>query len=237
METHCLDTTADHTVWCPQGDSEVLLLSHLWLGASRSCYTNEPARGGESGERAELSAGGGKTRNAPTCALFFSVQKMSSCLVPLLISGLYILPLLPGMRDFGPFRWTFGIRKVCRWMFWVKGWSPPHPLHIQLHSSPLPCAGIRNIPLCKGDLFLFAFVRLRYGSQNYCPLFPYQTGERKTLTVWMSVFVFALKYGLFMLRFMHLCVWRGGGLGWKWPCMNCCPVFLHCPESTVICPP
>lgn len=28
----------------------------------------------------------------------------------------------------------------------------------------------------------------------------------------MSVFVFALKYGLFMLRFMHLCVWPRGQL-------------------------
>lgn len=37
--------------------------------------------------------------------------------------------------------------------------------------------------------------------------------KRKTLIVWMSVFVFALKYGLFMLRFMHLCVWPRGQLG------------------------
>lgn len=41
------------------------------------------------------------------------------------------------------------------------------------HSTPfLSPSFSRNIPLCKGDLFLFAYVRLWCGSQNHCPRFP-----------------------------------------------------------------
>lgn len=68
-------------------------------------------------------------------------------------------------------------------------------------------------------------------------------GEQKTLTVWMSVFVFALKYGLLFFFFNApgcICVFDmelgrvGSDHAWIGP--SCSPVFLHCPESTVICP-
>lgn len=56
--------------------------------------------------------------------------------------------------------------------------------------------------------------------------------------------MFALKYGLFILiEWVGLCIcvfdidlgWAGSGHAWIRP--SCSPVFLHCPGSTVICPP
>ena len=38
-------------------------------------------------------------------------------------------------------------------------------------------------------------------------------------------------------RLKQFSVGDSAGPSWKWPCMNCCPVFLYCSESTVICPP
>lgn len=236
METHCLDTTADHTVWCPLGDSEVLLLSHLWLGASQSCYMSQLAAVKVEKERS-----------------WVQVEEKQGALQPVLCFSLFRKCRLV---------WCHCWSQVFTSFLCSREWEilVPSDEHLVLEKFVGGCSGSKD-GLCPTPFtfnsILLPFLALESGISLYAkgissclPLsgsdmghrtivlcFPNKPGERKTLTVWMSVFVFALKYGLFMLRFMHLCVWRGGGLGWKWPCMNCCPVFLPCPESTVICPP
>lgn len=166
---------------------------------------------------------------------------MWSCLVFIAGPRFYTVSLLLRMGDFGSSDHLVSELFVVGCSGSRDGLNPT-PLPIHLHSSlPFLNAGITNIPLCKGDVFLFAYGRLTiWVTDLLSSVALTNRGEKKTLTFWMSVFVFALKYGLFMpIEWAGLCICvfnteRGSvGSGHAW----IVAVFLHCPESTTICSP
>lgn len=157
--------------------------------------------------------------------------------MPVLISGVYILHLLSSDESLVSSGKAFSIGKVSRWLLRVKRMVSAQPSsHSNSILLPLPWAGVRNIPLCKGGSLPVCPCRTQiWVTELLSSLCLTNPGREKRWHFEWAYLCLRWNMDFFVLSFVHwVCLTRQGG---GWPCMNCRPVFLHCPESTVICPP